>query len=170
MLLAPGIRFNDCVFSDPIALAHGTLPGCPGLYVILAEDPNWSPKPFQPLYFGEFGNKTPGAVIHEEAARSLKGTHGKRLYLSVLILPFSTTAQRWALCTELMSAYNPPCQAGRALDPPTDLVRRLDELEKKHQEQTAQLLWLRANADHLLGPAPDRRRRIGFLPEILPAV
>jgi hypothetical protein len=164
-----GIRFNDCIFSEPTALGHSTLPRCGGVYVILSEDGNWAPKPFQPLYFGEFGNNMTAAVLLREAGRFTAAAHGKSIYLAVLAMPFSTTSQRWALCRELISAYNPVCQT-ETHTPPLDLMRQLDELEKKHQEQTAQLMWLRASADHLLGPAPERRRRIGFLPETLPAV
>jgi hypothetical protein len=167
---ASGIRFNDCFFSEPIALGGGTLPRCAGLFVILAEDPNWAPKPFQPLFFGEFGNNTPVDALLREAARSPRGVHGKALFLSVLPLPFSTTAQRWALFSELVRAYNPPGQTGEDRTPPSDLVRKLDELEKRHHEHAAQLMWLRASADHLLGTFPERRRRIGFQPETVPAV
>src|SRR5690348_8255802 len=155
--LAPGIRFNDCVFSEPMSLSSGNLPGCAGLFVILAEDRNWAPKPLQPLCFGEFGNNAPAEMLLQEAARSVSAGPGKTLYLSFFALPFSTTAQRWALCTELMRAYNPSAQPVGTASPPTDLVRRLDELEKKHHEQTAQLMWLRASAENLLGVLPERR-------------
>ena len=168
--LAPGIRFNDCVFSEPATLPGATLSRCAGLFVILAEDRNWAPKTFQPLYFGEYGNNPQEYAILQEATRSLKGWQDKTLYLAVLPLPFSTTTQRWALSHELMRAYNPSCQSGPSNQPPSELVRRLDALEKTHHEQTAQLLWLRASADYLLGATPERRRRIGFLPEILPAL
>lgn len=165
---ASGIRFNDCMFSEPAPLNSSGLPGCAGLFVILAEDGSWAPKPFQPVYFGEFGNNAPGAALLQEATRSLKLARGKVLYLSVLALPFSTTAQRWALCAELIRAYNPSYQTHDAMNRPTELVHRLDELEKKHHEQTAQLMWLRATAEQMLGALPERRR-IGFLPESLPA-
>jgi len=165
---APGIRFNDCVFSEPLAFASGNLPRCAGLFVILAEDPNWAPKPFEPLCFGEFGNNAPAAALLEEAGRSLQTGSGKKLYLAVFALPFSTTAQRWALLAELTRAYNPAGQAAHPLQPPMELVHRLNELEKKHHDQTAQLMWLRASAENLFGAIPERRR-IGFLPETLPA-
>lgn len=158
-----GIRFNDCFFSEPATLGQAHLPRCGGLYAILAEDRGWGPKPFQPLYFGEFGNNTTLAMVLRDAGRFAAA--GNPLYLSVLALPFSTTSQRWALCRELVGAYNPVCQVGEAHTPPVDLVRQLEELEKRHQEHTAQLMWLRASADQLLGPVPGRRRRIGFLPE-----
>ena len=169
-MLASGIRFNDCVFSEPVALGNGSLPRCAGLYVVLAEDPNWAPKPLQPLYFGEFGNNAAAAVLLHEAARAIKGAYGKTLFLSVLPLPFSTTSDRWSLFSELVRAYNPLYQTGAERTPPSDLVRKLDELEKRHHEQTAQLMWLRASADHLFGAFPERRRRIGFQPEAVPAV
>lgn len=158
--LAPGIRFNDCVFSEPVALSNAQIPRCAGLFVILAEDRNWAPKPFEPLCFGEFGNNAPADALLQQATRSLHGM-GKALYVTVLALPFSTTAQRWALLSELAHAYNPASQA--PLQPPAELVHRLNELEKKHHDQTAQLMWLRASAENLLGVLPERRR-IGFLP------
>src|SRR5579859_3046530 len=104
--LAPGIRFNDCVFSEPLAFASGNLPRCAGLFVILAEDYNWAPKPFDPVWFGEFGNNAPAAALLDEAHRSVQAGPGKKLYLAVFALPFSTTAQRWALLAELTRAYN----------------------------------------------------------------
>ena len=159
--LAPGIRFNDCVFSEPVALASGQLPRCAGVFVILAEDRNWAPKPFEALCFGEFGNNAPAAALLEEATRAIGAKPGQNLHVSVLALPFSTTAQRWALLAELMRAYNPPRQKADA--PPCELVQRLHELETKHHDQTAQLMWLRASAESLLGVLPERRR-IGFLP------
>jgi hypothetical protein len=168
-MLASGIRFNDCFFSEPIALGSGSFPRCAGLFVILVEDRNWAPKPFQPLCFGEFGNNAPVDLLLHEAVHSLKRAQGKALYLSVTALPFSTTAQRWALFSELVRAYNPPGQAGENRTPPSDLVQKLEELEKRHHEQTAQLMWLRASADHLFGVFPERRR-IGFQPEAVPAV
>jgi hypothetical protein len=91
------------------------------------------------------------------------------LYVSVLALPYSTTRQRWALCRELVAAYNPPSQSAETHTPPADLVFQLDDLERKQQEQIAQLLFLRSHADRFLGPAPERRR-IGFAPEAAPAV
>lgn len=108
-------------------------------------------------------------MLLQEATRSLKLAGGKTLYLSVLALPFSTTAQRWALCAELIRAYNPSYQPHDPMNRPTELVQRLNELEKKHHDQTAQLMWLRATAEQMLGALPERRR-IGFLPETAPAL
>jgi hypothetical protein len=167
--MASGIRFNDCLFNEPARLADCPLPRCAGLYVILAEDRAWAPKPFQPLYFGEFGNNAPPAALAHEAAALVAACPGKTFYLSVLPLPYSTTRQRWALCRELVAAYNPPSQLAATRTPPADLVLQLDDLERKQQEQMAQLMFLRSHADRFFGP-PAERRRIGFAPDTTPAI
>src|SRR5690242_12491193 len=94
--VSPGIRFNDCFFSEPIPLTLWAAPKYAGLCVILAGDPNWAPKPLQPLFFGEFGNNT-------QEMRLPKVDGG--VFVAVLPLPFSTMAQRWALRQELIRAY-----------------------------------------------------------------
>src|SRR6185437_15541581 len=78
--MASGIRFNDCLFSEPVRLADSPLPRCAGLYVILAEDRAWAPKPFQPVYFGEFGNNAPPGGLAREAALLTGAFPGKTLY------------------------------------------------------------------------------------------
>jgi hypothetical protein len=98
-----GIRFNDCVFSEPVSLKDWTPPGCAGIIAVLAHDPAWSPRPFRPLFFGEFGNDT----------RGLAGT-GPYL-VAALPMPYSTTRQRRALCDELISAYNPILQSSESI-------------------------------------------------------
>jgi hypothetical protein len=90
--------------------------------------------------------------------------------VSVLPMPFSTTSQRCALTSELIWAYNPPCQPEGSKTAPVDLVRKLDELEKRHHEQTAQVMLLLANVNRIFGPLPEppRHRTIGFLPQSEP--
>lgn len=157
-----GIRFNDCVFSEPTSLSHWTAPRCACLYTILVADPNWAPKPYQPLYFGEFGNNAAERLLEktwEFAAR----LQGQEVFLAVLPMPFSTTAQRLVLRNELVWAYNPPCWMPGAEAAPTELVRKLDELERRHHEEAAELRLLFASAHASLEP-PRPRRRIGFFP------
>jgi len=166
-LPAPGIRFNDCVFSEPMRLEGWTPPQCAGLFGIFIADPNWAPKPFQPLYFGEFGNNVPASRVLGECRSLIAASRGKNLLVAVLPLPFSTTSQRCALRSELISAYNPLCQAVGSNTTPIDLAHKLNELEKRHQEQTAQVMLLLANVNQMFGPLPEqpRRRSIGFLTE-----
>jgi hypothetical protein len=169
-LLAPGIRFNDCVFSEPSRLDGWTPPQCAGLFGIFVADPNWAPKPFQPLYFGEFGNNASASALLADCRSLLSASRGKTLMVSVLPMPFSTTSQRCALRSELIWAYNPPCQAAGAETPRADLARKLEDLEKRHQEQTAQVMQLLANVNRIFEPQPEpRRRSIGFLPQAEPA-
>ncbi|HLI84036.1 MAG TPA: hypothetical protein VKV17_08975 [Bryobacteraceae bacterium] len=159
-----GIRFNDCVFSEPAPLAQWSPPRCACLYTILVADPNWAPKPYQPLYFGEFGNNAAGQLL-EKAREFAASLPGKDLFVAVLPIPFSTTAQRWMLRNELVWAYNPPypTPVGENV-PATELARKLEELERRHQEETAQLrLMLFANAHPRSEPLRPRRR-FGFYP------
>jgi hypothetical protein len=157
-----GIRFNDCVFSEPTSLSHWTAPRCAGLYVLLVGDANWAPRPYQALCFGEFGNNCSERLL-ERARDFAARLVGRPLFISVLPMPFSTTAQRWMLRNELNWAYNPPCSTAEGTAAPTELVRKLDELERRHQEETAELRLLFASAHAALEP-PRPRRPIGFVP------
>ncbi len=107
-----GIRFNDCMFSEPVAVSRWTQPKYAGLFAVLVSDPDWAPKSFRPLHFGEFGNNAPLAALPLDYPRLLATAQGRTLYVAVLPLPFSTTAQRRELRNELLWAYNPECQAG----------------------------------------------------------
>jgi len=104
--LAPGIRFNDYLFTEPIPLKGWDPPPFAGLYVLLERDANWAPKPFQPLYFGEFGNATPPVEFFRPCAELAKGSRDHS-FIALLPMPFSTTSQRWAVCYELVRAYHP---------------------------------------------------------------
>jgi|SRR5579872_3837275 hypothetical protein len=132
-----GIRFNDCLFSEPTRLTSWTPPHFAGLLVIEVEDEEWAPRHFQPVFFGEFGNNTREPLTYSDYGRLTSFAGMRRLYVSVLPMPFTTTAQRCALRDELIWAYNPAWQGG-------NLPKRAD----------AQIL-----------PEPPRRP-IGFLPNL----
>ena len=143
---SPGIRFNDCLFSQPVAVTGWTSPGYAGLFAVLVNDPNWAPKALQPLYFGEFGNNAPHPALALDLPRLVAAAKGRALLVAVLPLPFSTTVQRRELRDELVSAYNPECQIDGTI---------LREL---------------ANVNQSFQPPPEPpRRRIGFMPHTEPA-
>jgi hypothetical protein len=161
-LATSGIRFNDYFFSEPVSLAAWRPPKCAGLLSILIDDPNWAPRGFQPIYFGEFGNNTPAPAMLQAHTLVAASARGEALFVSILPMLFSTTQQRLALRRELILAYHPVCQTD--VDAQAgDLELKLAELEKKHQEQTAQMIQLMANAGTQLEAPPVRRRRIGFV-------
>ena len=154
LMLAGGIRFNDYVFSEPVTIAEWRPPKCAGILVILAKDPHWSPKPFQPLYFGEFGNNSPQTLPNDGS-----------LFVAVLPLPYSTTGQRWSIRNELVWAYNPVCQHGGDRVSVRELAHRLDEIEIRQQEQNSQLMLLLTNLNKIFEPQTvGPRRPIGFQP------
>jgi len=166
--LPSGIRFNDCIFSEPFRFADWIPPGCPGLFAILAFDPNWAPKPLRPIYFGEFGNNAPAQQLMRDVNRALHGS-SRNLLIAVLPMPFTTTAQRCALRDEMAGAYNPACQInGNA--PGGELGHNTGELERKHHEQNMQVSMLAAEIGRFYEPPPSRpRHRIGFNPLCEPA-
>jgi len=162
---ALGIRFNDCFFTEPAALVEWRPPQYAGLFVILVRDPNWAPKPFQPLYFGEFGNNAREISLPASAGSQFDFRRSGDLCVATLPLPFSTTAQRCSLLQELLWAYNPVCQTTLPKTAPHDLARKVEELEQRHQEQSAQFGLLLASINRFFEPQPEPpRRRIGFLP------
>jgi hypothetical protein len=145
-----GIRLNDCLFSEPIPLVGWTAPQFAGISAIFIYDPNWAPRPFQPLYFGEFGNNAPLSAWLVNYQELLNAARGKELCVSICPMPFSTTAQRRVVRDELIWAYNPICQPGHMRIPAS---------------QAPQHLTLATMAVD----AKPARRRIGFMPECEPA-
>jgi len=160
-MVGPGIRFNDFMFSEPVPLSAWTPPKFAGLFVLLAGDSNWAPRPFQPLYFGEFGNNAPCRSAFGSSRVPVQGG----LFISVLPLPFSSSAQRLEARNQLVWAYNPVYQPAGA-PPPNELAHKLVELEKKHEEQSTQFRLLLASLNRFFEPLPEpaNRRPIGFQP------
>lgn len=160
----PGVRFNDCLFTQPVPLAAWRPPTCAGIVAILARNPQWAPKPLQPLCFDEFGN---------DAARATSLSANVRredLLVSVLPMPYSTAAQRRALCNELIAAYNPACQANATAVSASELARKVDGLQARQQEQSQQILSLLAHLGKLFEPQPvGPRKPMGFLPQLASA-
>jgi len=134
--------------------------------VILAPDANWAPKPYQPLYFGEFGNNTPEALLpgsHAEP-RAIEGN--TMLFVAALPMPFSTTAQRWALRNELVWAYNATWQTTEVRAAAGGLANQLGEVDKTpYQQRSAELFHLLSGVTQPFESQPKRdpRRRIGFV-------
>jgi hypothetical protein len=159
-----GIRFNDYIFTEPERLLECAPPRCAGVFAILVQDHNWAPKPFQPLWFGEFGNNAQHLFTDQPP-------HGESLYLSVFPMLFSTTEQRCAVRDRLVWAYNPILQSNkRSPIFGGEWAHKLRDLERKHEEHTAELCTLLGNTSPELLGAQPRRRRIGFLPDPLPSI
>jgi hypothetical protein len=168
--VASGIRFNDYLFTEPVRADTWVPPKFAGVFVILATDPNWAPRPFVALHFGEFGNNATRLHLPVVQTKWLSHAATQGLFVCVLAMPFSTTAQRWAVRNELVSEYNPECQAEAHSEGASELASRLYELEKKHEEQTTQVRLLLASINKLFEPQPEPpRRQIGFLPQSAPA-
>lgn len=149
--VAPGVRFNDYLFTEPEPLSSWRSPGCAGIVAILGRNPQWSPKPFEPLYFGELAQ----AARHPDP-------QADQLYVSVLPLPFSTVSQRRAIAKELNAAY----RVGTG----PELAQRVEELEARQQEQSQQILSLLTFIAKLFEPQPvPARKPIGFLTQLAPA-
>lgn len=145
-LVPAGIRFKDYLFSEPVQLAGWRAPHCAGVIAILAHNPQWGPKPYQPLFFG---------------ACSQLPSHVRRndLWVALLPMPYSTAQQQRDVCQELAAAYGPVTVA--------DLTHRIDVLEARQQEQSQQILSLLTFIGKLFEPQPvGPRKPIGFLPQL----
>src|SRR5262249_40537004 len=146
---------------EPAPLVDWRPPGCAGLFVILARDFHWSPKPFQPLYFGEFGNNEPPLPVSTWVPPSGRP---EGLFVATLALPFSTTAQRCALRNELIEAYNPISQAEGTRVSTRELARKLDAIEVRQHEQNTQIIALLHQLNRIFEPQPvPPHRQIGFV-------
>lgn len=148
-----GIRFNDCLFSEPVTMSHWVPPHTAGIAVVLVRDARWAPRPFQPICFAEFGN----------SSRLVQPMSGY-FYVATFPMPFSTSGQRRALRRDLIASYNPvgqPAETSAA----EDLSRRINELEARQQEQNAQIVTMLSHLCKLFEPQPvGPRRPIGFVP------
>ena len=158
-LVVAGIRFNDYVFSEPRPLVEWAPPKCAGICTILVRDPNWAPKAFQALCFWEFGNNS-------DLLRLTRMPNAEALFVSALEMPFSTSAQRSEARNQLVWAYNPVWQDSAGSPGHGELAHKLNELERKHEEQTTHLRLLLASVSRLFEPPtePKRYRTIGFSP------
>jgi len=157
----PGIRFNDYLFTDPVPFLNFRPPGLAGVAVVMARNPQWSPKPLQPLFFSEFGNNAANGALPQLPAQA----GSQDLYISVLAMPYSTASQRRAACKELIVAYNPAWQANGSSASAAELAHKVEELEARQQEQSQQILSLLTYISKLFEPLPVAPRRpIGFLP------
>jgi hypothetical protein len=160
----PGIRFNDCLFTEPVQLTAWRPPGFAGILAIVTRNPQWAPKPLQPLYFAEFGNDATCTVSLPANLRR------ENLLIAVFPMPYSTAVQRRTLCHELIAGYNPACQINGSLTVAADLAHKVDALEARQQEQNQQILSLLAYIGKLFEPLPvGPRRPIGFLAQLATA-
>jgi hypothetical protein len=81
--------------------------------------------------------------------------------VSVLLMPYSTPAQRRALCRELSAAYRPVSAA--------ELASKVEQLEARQQEQSDQILSLLSYIAKFFEPQPvGPRKPIGFLTQLAP--
>jgi hypothetical protein len=148
-----------------VQIAAWRPPSCAGIVAVLVRNPQWGPKPFQPLYVAEFGNDAarigilPASLCRED------------LLVSVLPMPYSTAAQRRAICHDLIAAYNPVCQANTRAVSAIELARKVDELEARQQEQSDRILSLLAHIGKMFEPPPvaGPRNPIGFLTQLASA-
>jgi hypothetical protein len=119
---AQSIRFGDCIFSAPELVTSNTLIGIggiesPGLYVVMAYDPWWTPLPYRPLYFGESDKIWNRATPSHENYESWKRDAGTAtMYRAFHHMIGSTRVQRQARESALITHYNPPCNQRLSLD------------------------------------------------------
>lgn len=164
-----GIRFGRYLFSEPVPLrGFWVPPRTAGLYVILVPDPTWLPRPFQPIFFGEFSPDRPNPVTYREYIAWFRAAAGRDLHVAVLDAQSGASGQLPLVKRELTHTYEPICDYQAQNEFVGDGVsRKLDLLEKKDYEHDALLRVVLAAVGRLLEPPPEppRKRQIGFLPD-----
>lgn len=109
------IIFGTYIFSAPEVVPASALPAWvpddSGLYVILAYDVGWTPKPYRPLYFGESQRIRSRATCEHERHVSWGHEAGvfSSLYRALCPLPNFTMSQLQRAESALIAQYNTPC-------------------------------------------------------------
>jgi hypothetical protein len=161
---AVGIRFADCVFSEPVPIGRQGVPvHSAGIYVILIHDPTWGPRQFQPVFFSEFGPSHHSSVGPADVMGWHRVAAGRGLYVAVHSVAPAEAHELPVLTRELVASYRPLCNRESAEEITSDTKRRVEVLEKKTQEQEA-LLRL---AIAVIGQTPQtasesKKRPVGF--------
>jgi hypothetical protein len=118
------------------------------------------------LYFGEFGNNEQPLLNVDSWVPPMGRPH--ELFVAMLPLPFSTTAQRCALRNELIQAYNPISQADWARMSTRELARKLDMIEVRQEQLHTQIVSLLHHLNQIVQPQQvPPRRPIGFIAPFL---
>lgn len=98
-------------FSNPTSFSALFAPPSSGLYVLMAPDFNWGPKPYRPLYFGQAENLFKRvSQSHEKYASWVREAgSAANLYVGFHYMQGSTEHDRRSREAELIRHYNPPC-------------------------------------------------------------
>src|SRR5215510_6479489 len=152
-----GIRFGDHIFTEPLPLTNWSPVQARGVYVVLVPDLTWGPRQFQPLLFEEF--RSSGSLTPADYLRCLKAAAGQQLYISILI---TSGALSSIVKHELVEQYDPVCNREASGETVTSLAGRLGLLEKKYSEQETLLRLALAALGHLIPPAPEAKKKVGF--------
>lgn len=106
-----GIRFDNCIFTEPVPFSMILPPVSSGVYAILVPDAVCRPRPFRAIYFGEaddFSQRVHGnherfddwmAEVREAAA----------LYVAFCSTPLLKAQQRRWVEHDLIARYCPAC-------------------------------------------------------------
>ena len=161
---ASGIRFADFVFSEPIQVEYAICPvASAGIYVLLISDPTWSPRQFQPVYFGEFGVNGQPQMSTAEQMRCLRIASGRSSYLAVHAVPLQHASEVSRVKQELIHQYVPlgnlDSTRGHA-----ESRTRIEDLEKKIAEHEGMLKLLLSSIAQTASNQPEpKKRTAGFL-------
>lgn len=159
-----GIRFGDVIFGEPTLMDGGMYPASGGIYVLLTPDPTWTPRPFQPLYFGEFGIAGELQISPEKQLRCLRVAAGRNLFIAAHAMPLRQGSHFGSLKTDLIRQYAPIGNLEFAQEG-VESATRIQDLEKKITEHEVVLsLVLTAIGQSAQKQPESRKRPIGFRP------
>jgi len=160
-----GIRFGNCVFSEPVPLDRACLPvNSTGVYVILTPDPTWGPRHFQPLFFGEFAGGLHCSITTTELSLCYRAAAGKGLLISVLAMPGAHVGDVILLKRRLIQDYAPICNRNDDSAIAIEMARRLETLERMTSHQELVLKLALGALGQMAHPHPETKKRIvGFI-------
>lgn len=108
------VRYGGWLFSVPSPFSRAIAPNCAGLYAVQVVNPNWTPCPFEPIYFGGADDLQALviAATHRAFARWIAHPRaGTGLFVSYAALPCTSDRVVRNIVAGLVATYRPVANA-----------------------------------------------------------
>ena len=102
------VRYGGWLFSAPSPFATAIAPPCAGLYAVQVVNSNWSPCPFEPIYFGETRDLSEHVIAasHRAFARWIAHPRaGTGLFVSYAAVPCASDKALRNIVSQLVLTY-----------------------------------------------------------------
>lgn len=108
------VRYGGWLFSVPAPFAQAIAPNCAGMYAIQVVNPNWTPCPFEPIYFGHADDLKTRVIAASDRAFARWIAHpraGTGLFVSYAALPCTSERALAKIAATLVASYRPAANA-----------------------------------------------------------